>query len=184
MQAHPLGIPPCYAQTYIHFWLSSRHSVESMNYSQTDTHTQTHSSWGRNALTLIVWHHIGILLVVHLLGVAQRQWDLVLYLQIAWTWELCIRVLEFLLLWMLVWAQLERSDRADADAHQCDQNAHEDANREYRSQLKAIRALSTALVWSQCNWEGRKEKRNTVSLLAIGWKLYNINILKTSVWQK
>lgn len=55
-------------------------------------------------------------------------------------------MLEFLLLRMLVGAQLQRSNRAYADADQCNENAHKDANRENRSQLEAVRALRAALV--------------------------------------
>lgn len=68
-------------------------------------------------------------------------------------------MLEFLLLWMLVGAQLQCSNGSNTDADQGDENAHEDANRENRSQLKAIRALSAALVRCQCNCEGDREER-------------------------
>lgn len=58
-----------------------------MYYTQTDAdkHTHAYRDIHLEALTLIVWHHIGILLVVHLLGVTQWQRDLVLNLQIPGT---------------------------------------------------------------------------------------------------
>jgi len=64
---------------------------------------------------------------------------------------------EFLLLLMLVRAQLQCGNCSDSDAHDGHQDANEDANRQDRCQLKVVRTLGTALVGGQGNCKGKSD---------------------------